>query len=208
MKSGCPTGVPKILTPCLSVATSDPCQTTARGFTILAASPKRRTPGLTHSCSRFASYRRVPFLCTWKNESSVCQTFLFVVSCSTGNVVEHRHEHDSSCEIQTSHSASRKDFAHMNKFSFLVPDTNSLMRGAFQYTRQGFTVNNAMMNEMMDALQTVRQVEKSPTMIQSIEAERSSSFVPCDVRLRQQGSSACEWVWLEEIELDYGLGIR
>ena len=53
-------------------------------------------------------FQRIPFLfgtranerplsfskssCIQRYESSVCQTFLFIVSCSTGNVVEHRHE--------------------------------------------------------------------------------------------------------------------
>ena len=87
--------------------------------------------------------------------------------------------------------------------------TSSLVSVVLQCTRQDLNVNNGdtVMNELMNASQPLRQKFQPPTRIRSIEANRSSSVVPCGVTWRQQRSSSCEWVWLEETEPDYGFGI-
>ena len=92
------------------------------------------------------------------------------------------------------------------------------MKVALHNRRQEFSVNqggavtnefmnaDVMMNELMNALQFLRQ-NFPVTVVRHIKAERSSGFVPCGVSRRQSRSSSREWRRLEKIERDHGLGI-
>ena len=51
-------------------------------------------------------------LCIQRYESTVCQTFFFIAFSVTGNVVEHRHKYNSSCEILGCFSQSVQQTFH------------------------------------------------------------------------------------------------
>ena len=119
---------------------------------------------------------------------------------------------------KTSLSGSPRNFAHVNKFSILAADDNELTGDGCTSTHQGISVNNgnavpnelihadAVMNELINALQLLRQTMFQSPRIRHIKAERSSSFVSCSVKRRQQRSPSREWILLEKIERDHGLG--
>ena len=112
--------------------------------------------------------------------------------------------------IKTSLSGSPKDFAHVNKFSILSPDDNESPRGCCAsktHVKESVLTTDAEMNELMNALHTALETSFQSPRIRYIEAERSSSFVRCGVRQRQQRIPSREWIRLEKIERDHGLGI-
>ena len=113
-----------------------------------------------------------------------------------------------------------RNFAHVNRFSILAPDDNEFTgegctpmhtsRSQCQQRKCGAErVDNAdaVMNELMNALQPLRQHFPVNEDIRHTEIDRSSGFVSCGVRRRQQRSPSREWIWLEKMERDHGLVI-
>ena len=95
----------------------------------------------------------------------------------------------------------------MNKFSILAPDDN-------EFTGEWCTFNAHVKvsqcqqrrcgDERVDEWTTAHETKVSSHRgFGHIEAERSSSVVPCGVKWRQQGSSSCEWIWVEKTERDH-----
>ena len=79
----------------------------------------------------------------------------------------------------------------MKNVSILAQDdTNSFVSVELQCTRQGFSVNNAMLNEMMDALQPLNQ--KFPVTNENL-VHRNRALIKIRT-LRRQVKTAREFI--------------
>ena len=137
----------------------------------------------------------VPYLCAVSLSSS-CDEFSELKCMSRGT------------PLKTLQSGSSRNFAHVNKFSIIASDDD-------EFTGEGCTPMHTSISqcqqrkcgaERVDACRRGDERVDSPR-IRHIEVERTSGLVSCGVRRRQQRSPSREWVWLEKIERDHGLGI-
>ena len=139
-----------------------------------------RFAGLLLEVDPWSDVELVPYLCAVSLNSS-CEEFAEPKRMSRG------------AHFKTSQSGSPRNFAHVNKFSILAPDDKE-------------SPGECCASKHTSRIRCQQRVDECRPRIRYIEAERSSSFVPGGVRRRQQRSPPREWIWLEKIERDHGLG--
>ena len=86
--------------------------------------------------------------------------------------------------------------------------TSLLVSVVLQNKRQGFRVNNGdtVMNELINALQPLRQ--KFPVTEDPVHRNRALIKYRTLQRQVETAREFSEWIWLEKMERDNGLGIN